>query len=282
MPNRRTEHSHFSSFDGLSLYAETDAVEAPRAAVLLSHGFAEHCGRYAEMVAGLNEQGLSCYRFDYRGHGRADGRRGHIFSFDDYLGDIRAFRDRVVQATPGLPRIMLAHSNGGLIALHSLADDPDGIDALVLSSPFFGFKIQVPAVKAGMGRLMSRLVPAFSMPTAIDPATVSHDPNVVAQYASDPLNGTAASSRWFTETVAAQASLRQKAGKVTLPVLMQLAGDDRIACVDSARQIFDRLSSEDRTWQVYEGLFHEIWFELERNRPISALYTWLNAQLEKV
>ena len=70
---------------------------------------------------------------------------------------------------------------------------------VALSSPFFGFGLKVPAWKAFAGRTLSRLVPALAMPTDIDPAIVSHDPEVGRQYKSEPLNGRTATARWFTE-----------------------------------------------------------------------------------
>ncbi len=280
--NIRHEIDHFSAPDGVKLFWKADEVEAPRAALMLVHGFGEHCGRYDGVVARLNDQGYSVYRLDLRGHGQSDGARGHIFSFSDYLRDVATFRGRVVDRIGETPQILMGHSNGGLVAFHSAVSQPGDLIGLVMSSPFFGFEIKVPKIKAFAGRIMSKYVPAFALPTDLDPATVSHDPEVVADYAADPLNHAVASGRWLTETTEAHRRAMVLAPELKLPVLLQAAGDDKIVSTDSAKAVFDRFGSEDRTWQRYEGFFHEIWFELERERPLAELERWLRERTTRV
>ena len=69
------------SRDGTNLYYQINSATHPRAVALLVHGYADHSGRYSELVSELNNRGFTCYRFDYRGHGRSEGRRGHIDHF---------------------------------------------------------------------------------------------------------------------------------------------------------------------------------------------------------
>lgn len=265
-----------STRDGVRLHFAADEVPTPRAALMFIHGFGEHCHRYDGTVARLCGRGYSCYRIDVRGHGQSEGARGHVFAFDEYLRDAAALRAEVARRVgPDVPRFLVGHSNGGLIALHSVARDPEGVRGLVMSSPFFGFQLEVPFVKVAAARLMSRVAPAVGIPTGLDPKTVSHDPEVVHAYANDPLNVTVASGRWFTETVRAHDDALARARDVRVPVLLEMAGDDRIASLPAARNVFERLGSDDRTWRVYPGLFHEIWFEIENEAPLADLEQWL-------
>ena len=261
--------------DGVRLHFAADEVESPRAALMLLHGFGEHCHRYDAVVARMCAGGYSVYRIDLRGHGRSRGARGHVYAFEDYLQDAQALRDETARRQGESTRILLGHSNGGLVALHSLARSPEGVSGLVLSSPFFGFRIQVPAAKVLAGRVFSRIMPALGLPTGLDPTTVSHDPRIVEDYATDPLNVRVASGRWFTETVRAQTDALARARDLQLPVLLQQAGDDRIASSDAARNVYERLGGSDLTWREYPGLFHEIWFELENEAPLRDLEQWL-------
>jgi lysophospholipase len=265
--------------DGTRLYCESQTPAAPKAALLIVHGFADHCGRYAAMAADFVEKGYAVFRFDYRGHGRSDGKRGHIFAFDDYLQDLRAFRTWAESKSPNLPRFLLAHSNGALISLHGASAEPAGLDGVVLSSPFFGFGVKVPKAKAFVARHLSRRVPALTLATNLNAKEVSHDPAVIEGYSTDPLIGRVASSRWYTETVAAHARCEDAAKALTLPILVQQAGDDRIASAPDTRRVFEQIASSDKTYREYEGLFHEIWFELERAPVMSDLSTWIAAQL---
>lgn len=274
-----TESGHFAAADGTRLYFEYDRVEQPRAALLFLHGFADHCGRYARTTAHFNAAGYSTFRFDYRGHGRAEGRRGHIFDFADYLSDFQAFRAHVAERTSGLKRFVCAHSNGGLIATHAVSLDATGIDGLALSSPFFGISAPVPAWKSAAGKVLSRLMPAIALPLDLNPAHVSHDPEVIAGYGTDPLVGKVATARWLTATLKAHAAAPEAAARLRLPVLMQQAGDDRIADAKAAAAVFGRIGSADKTFIDYPGLYHELWFEADRARTVGDLEAWLGRHL---
>ncbi len=274
----KRERGTLRTSDGLRLYYQFDRLRKPLGAALIIHGFAEHCGRYDNLAAQLNEEGLSCYRFDLRGHGRSEGIRGHVSHFMDYLRDLATIRKQVFAEVEG-PRFLLGHSNGGLIAFHHLARDPTGFSGMVLSAPFFALKMKVPAWKRILGRGLSQLRPSFSLPADIHPEWVSHDPLVVKGYAEDPLMGQVATARWFTQTLAAQAELSKRAQKIQLPCLFQLAGDDKVASVEAAEEIFKRLPSSEKRCINYPGFFHEIWFEAQRERSIGDLRRWLSQQL---
>src|SRR5581483_3125752 len=189
------------SADGTSLHHSIWQADAPRAVVALLHGYAEHIARYEHVARALNAAGITVHGCDLRGHGRSAGPRGHIDRFDDYLDDARALV--TAARSEKLPLFVLGHSNGGLIATHHVLRQPEGIAGLVLSSPFFGLKLAVPAVKVMAARVASRVYPRLALPSGLHGADVSRDPTVQADYDRDPLNNKAATARWFTETMAA-------------------------------------------------------------------------------
>ncbi|HKT96511.1 MAG TPA: alpha/beta fold hydrolase, partial [Paraburkholderia sp.] len=102
----------------LPLYVWHAETVAPRAAIALIHGLAEHAGRYAALAARLNAAGIDVYAIDLRGHGRAGGRRAWVTRFDDYLDDAQALVEHA--ATPcsarKTPLFLMGHSMGGAIA----------------------------------------------------------------------------------------------------------------------------------------------------------------------
>ena len=56
-------------------------IANPKATIIISHGIAEHSGRYKELAGILNENGYDVITFDHLGHGKSDGKRGNIKSF---------------------------------------------------------------------------------------------------------------------------------------------------------------------------------------------------------
>ena len=74
----RHDEGFFSARDNLRLFWETDLPDGPpRAHLGVVHGYADHCGRYRATIDALVGRGFAVHAFDYRGHGQADGRRGH-------------------------------------------------------------------------------------------------------------------------------------------------------------------------------------------------------------
>jgi lysophospholipase len=271
------ETAFLSSDDGTKLFYEYLAPERPVGLVLMVHGFADHCGRYLAMAKDLASRGYGVLRFDYRGHGRSDGRRGHIFRFDEYLMDFDAAYSGLSERNPGsLPLFVMAHSYGGLITLH--ASRRHRFDGVVFSSPFYGFAIKIPAWKAFAGRLLSRYIPGLSMPTDIDPSIVSHDPATIDEYAIDPLIGRVATTRWLTETEAAHEDIPQLAAAFDVPVLFQQAGDDQLVDASAGRRAFDAFPSADKTWIEYPDQYHEIWFEMDRQPTLDAAFNWIETR----
>ena len=84
---------------------------------------------------------------------------------------------------------------------------------------------------------------------------------------ADPLIGRVASARWLTETEKAQHNLESLATNVTLPILYQQAGDDRLVDAEAGRRVFDAFASQDKTWQAYPDQFHEIGLNLNGRKP---------------
>ena len=156
--------------------------------------------------------------------------------------------------------------------------DPSDIKGLALSSPFFGMADGIPKWKIGLGKVLSKYLPSLSLPTDIDPADVSHDPNTINEYATDTLMGRTASTRWLTETLGAQERAFAQAHQLAVPLLWQQAGDDRLVSKGQSRSMFDATGSSDKTWVEYPEMYHEIWFERERELPIGKLKAWLEEQ----
>jgi alpha-beta hydrolase superfamily lysophospholipase len=266
--------------DGLALAAEHHVRPGCRAVVTLVHGYAEHTGRYAGLVAALDGAGYAVHLFDLRGHGRSGGVRGHVRHFAEYLDDLDLLRERVDQVQPREPgrlRLLVGHSLGGLIALCYVLRRPDAFDALAVLSPYLQLAIAPPRLKLALAGLASRLFPTLLMSSDLEAGGLSHDPAVIAAYVADPLVFKTVNPRWFFETRRAQRELLARAGEIRLPLLMQLGGADPIADPAASRRLFDRLGSADRRLEVYPGLLHELLNEVERARVERDLLAWLDA-----
>ncbi len=246
--------------------------------VVIFHGYGEHCGRYDHVVRLLEEAGMAWFRFDFRGHGQSSGRRGHIDRFDDYLDDSQAAVDAARNRSPESPLYILGHSQGGLISLVYLSERNEALRGAIVTSPNIGFAFKVPAWKAIVGRAMSRLIPTLSLPADLDASTVSRDSEVVKAYVADPLVHGVASARWFTEVVAAQERILANANGIKTPLFVIQAGDDKLVDPEMTKKLFASLGSEDKTIEVYDGLYHEVLNEPEGESIMGSIVEWISAR----
>jgi alpha-beta hydrolase superfamily lysophospholipase len=267
----------FDAGDGLRLFFRRWFVPEPKGLVAMVHGFAEHSGRYGHVADFLCEQGWSVATFDCRGHGQSGGRRAHIDHFQDYLDDTTSFLEEIKKAGYQQLPIMLGHSQGGLIGARYVQMLPDSVAGLVLSSPYLALVMKVPAVKAAAGKVVSKIFPTLAMKTGLDPSILSHDRDVVEKYTADPLVSNIATARWFTEITEAQATAVQQAGGIKCPLLMLLAGDDRLVSAPVSKNLFNGAASADKTLHEYEGFYHEVLNEVGRDKVLADLKTWLES-----
>lgn len=264
-----------TSRDGTRLHGLTSAPDAPWGVVSLIHGHGEHSGRYGHVLDALNAAGLAVYAVDLRGHGRSAGRRGHIMAWREYVEDAAVTHAAATADGLGdLPRFQLGHSMGGLVAAQTALARVAPLAGLILSGPLLGLSMPVPPLKALAGRPMSRLVPSFSLPTGLDAALISHDPNEVAAYRADPLVHDRASSRWFTEMLAAVDDTHARAAELTMPVLIMHGGADGLTDPNGSRRLAARLP--DGQLHILDGFYHEIFNEVERQRPLDLMTDWFS------
>jgi lysophospholipase len=279
----KLESGPFPSRDGTRLYGEwhlpaAAASATTRGAALVVHGYADHGGRYTEVAQKLAGIGLAALTIDYRGHGRADGQRGHCESFSEYLDDLDAAITRARVATNGGPLLLVTHSHGGLLALRALTDlaRPVKVDGVVLSSPFLGFR-PVPRAKAAAGKVASRLYPALSMPNGLSIDDLTHDEQIKRVSAADGLRHDQATARWFTEAEGAQEFVLRFADRLAVPSLWLVANADPIVDVATTKRVYERAGG-DKKLELYEGYFHEIFNEVGRARVFQDLTRWISSK----
>jgi acylglycerol lipase len=250
---------------------------SPRGLLLVCHGMGEHSGRYATVVEALLPDGWAVYGVDHRGHGRSAGRRAHIRRYADFLADFDTFRRTVAGRHPDLRPFLLGHSMGGQIALAYALDHQDGLAGLVLSAPALAVPAVPRAVRSAF-TMAARIAPTLRR-AVVDLSTISRDEAVVAGYRTDALvhqgHPTIALSLALADQIAL---LPARVGGLTLPVLVQHGTADRICSPDGSRALEASIGTADLTVRWYDGLWHEIYHEPEREKPLTDLREWLNTR----
>ena len=244
---------------GLDLHLHAWPVSGPQAAVALLHGYGEHAGRYDHVARAFNDRGIAVYAVDLRGHGRSPGSRAHVDAFTDYHRDADALVLHVKERHPGVPLFVFAHSMGALVYLHwALAGRGQDLRGVCLSSPFLGIQIPVSGAKAAAGRFLSKVLPKMGLPSGLNGAAVTRDPEMAKKYDSDPLMNKNAGARWFTEAMAAIDKVLSQAHQLERPLILLYGGDDRVANPDATDKLVAKLTMKDRTVERLPGHYHEL------------------------
>jgi lysophospholipase len=270
----------FPAKDNLRLFRRAFVPPAPRAAVAVLHGYADHSGRYLEVMGHLARRGLSVHGLDYRGHGQADGRRGHIDSFSQYLDDVGLFLGLIDKETKGLPLFILAHSHGALIAVeYALAHPEAAIAGAILTDPYLKLALSPPAALVAISGLLSRTVPWFSVKNRLQASMLTRDEAIQKATERDPLYNQTATARWFIESKKVQVEVMRRAPEYRWPTLMLLGGADPIASHDASMAFFERAGAADKQLKTYDDFRHEILNEVGRERVFADIDGWLDARI---
>ena len=246
----------------------------PRGVLLICHGMGEHSGRYATVVDALVPDGWAVYGLDHRGHGRSGGVRVHVSHYADFLADLDTFRRMVATRHETRP-FLLGHSMGGQIALAYALDHQDDLAGLVLSAPALQAP-PVPRAVRAVATALARVTPRLRR-AVVDIATISRDEAVVTDYRTDALVHQGHPTIALSLALAEQMTLLPaRVRDLRLPLLVQHGTDDRICPPDGSRALAESVGTDDLTVRWYDGFWHEIYHEPERERPLADLREWLD------
>ncbi len=265
--------------DGFTLATACWTPAAPRAVVLISHGHAEHLGRYAHVIDAIVSEGYAVYGQDHRGHGRSSGERALVMRFDEYVEDFRLLALVARAAHPDLPQVVLGHSMGGLIASRYALAHGDDLVALVISGAAFIVDEGVSAPARLAAKLIARIAPRAPVPRD-DTDSLSYDPAVKIAFKADPLNYNGKTRmRTAVEMSTAGSDALARASDLRLPLLAMHGADDTLTSPRGTELFYERASSTDKTMVLWPHMKHEIFNEFERAKVIAYVVEWLDQRI---
>lgn len=270
----------FQSAQGANIYYQHwQPQDAPKAVLLVVHGLAEHSGRYMNLVNYFVPRGYAVYGLDHIGHGKSDGRRVYIERFSDFTGPLKTYFDMIQGWHPGKPVFLVGHSMGGLIGAVYLLEHQDELKGAVLSAPAVKVSDTISPITITVGKILSGILPQAGL-LALDAAAISKDKAVVSAYINDPLVYTGkVTARLAAEMLSAMQRVTAQAADIRLPILLLQGSADRLVDPGGAKMLQENASTPDKTLKVYDGLYHEVFNEPEREQVLQDVEAWLEAHL---
>ncbi len=260
------------------LFAHDWEIDNPKAVICLVHGMGEHCERYHHVADFYAQHGFAMMAFDHVGHGKSDGKRGHMPNYDNILDDVDLLLKKVDEKYPGIPKVLYGHSMGGNVTLNYILKRNPDISAFVTTGPWVELAFKPPSALVMLGKVMRNIFPGFSQDSGLDTTSLSTDAAVVKAYEEDQyVHGkiTAATGMNFMDK--GQWLLAQDA-KVKIPTLIMHGGDDKITSPDASQKLASQLKG-DVTFKRWNGMYHEIHNEVENEQVFNYTLEWLNSKL---
>jgi alpha-beta hydrolase superfamily lysophospholipase len=297
---RPVEEKTFQTHDGVDLfYRYWPAVSpTPKGAILLFHRGHEHSGRMAHLADELDLPEFAVFAWDARGHGRsraalaseASGQRGTSLEvrapdtrpepgssaragergFRPSLGtsvrDVDTFVHHVA-ASYGIAvetMAVIAQSVGAVLISVWAHDYAPKIRCMVLASPAFKVKLYVPFARLGL-KLQHRWRGHFFVNSYVKAQFLTHDPERIASYRSDPLITRPIAVNILLGLYEASERVVADARAITVPTQLLISGADWVVHHGPQHRFYERLGTPIKERHILPGFYHDTFGELGRS-----------------
>jgi alpha-beta hydrolase superfamily lysophospholipase len=248
------------------------------ASITLIHGIGEHSGRYQSMAEYYCSKGISILSYDQRGHGKTEGKRGHIRSYDVAAEDIDHFLHENLLRHPDAPQFIYGHSLGGAMALYFCLTHKPNINGAVITAPGLAPGTPFPPLIMFIAKILAIITPSFTMSNRLERKYLSRDPEVAQKYSSDPLVHDQVSASLGMDLINKGAWMVKSAGSLELPVLLMYGTEDHLANVQMIHEFIDNAKSL-LSVKVWDGFYHEIHNEPEKKQVYDYAINWIKSKL---
>lgn len=272
---------NWKTWDGLQMYSKGWAPQGkPKAVICLVHGVGEHIGRYAHVAEAMNRQGYAFLGFDLRGHGKSAGPRGHTPSFEAFMKDIDCFLEEAAQRYPEKPRFLYGHSLGGILVLSYALRRKPKLAGVISTAAGLRTALEEQKVKVLMARVLGALMPNMAIASGLDTSTLSRDPAVEQAYVTDPLVHDKMTLGFGKTMLSAIPWAFEHASEFPLPLLIMHGAKDMLGYPRGSQEFASLAPKEKCTLKMWEGFYHEIHNEPEKEQVFKVMADWMDGQLK--
>jgi alpha-beta hydrolase superfamily lysophospholipase len=253
----------------------------PRSRIFCLHGIQSHAGWYEHSCRELAAAGHAVYFLDRRGAGVNQQARGDTPSFRRLLDDIAELVRASCLAGPKTKTILMGISWGGKLAVGMQKRHAGLVDGLALLSPGICSQVKTPFSRR-FAVLVSRLFrprKLFPIPLS-EPELFTDNPQWLEFLRGDQLALHQATARFLVQSTRLDIYLRLAWRYVRVPVLLMLAGKDRIIDNAATRRFVETFPSKDKRVIEYPEAHHTLEFEPDPGPFLGDLQAWLSETAE--
>lgn len=252
----------------------------PKANLLVTHGYDEHCGRYTFLAEFFAQKGYQVLLYDLPGHGRSYGARCHIGHYDTYLQTMDFVLHYFEENFGKYFLFLFGHSMGGLItSLYLEKPAPENLKAAALSGPYLDCSIPMPTPVKAFADFMGRILPRAGIKSTFTGKDVTQNPEIITAYDNDTLRSRRTTFGWFHASNRAQAQVQSDFNKISTPLLCWAGDEDKLAATDTTEKLMAQLKG-DKEFRRCQKCYHEVLNEKEyRQSGLEAILAWYEKYL---
>ena len=283
------------------IYFPCDAM--PKATILLLHGMSEHYERHLDFIAFLNSNGVDCYTYNHRGHGKdftvaAQGSALPGKGYDTYVMDVIRISKYIREHKRTSAFFLFGHSFGSIITRNVIQKDWDYSGVIVSSTTYY--PPLTASILAFVGRFSclfggkykkspffnslifdNKKYQSFEGRTYFD--WLTSDNVEIGKYINDPYCGYTYAKGFYKDLAVlnklASSFNRIRKTNRSLPIIL-LSGDndpvtDFSKAISSLENIYDRLGFTNVSSRIYPDSRHEILHDKSREAVLDDILEFI-------
>ncbi len=286
-----------------------------RSTVQITHGGAEHSGRYDRLARFLAAEGSVVYALDLRGHGQTAGPgelgQAGVSAWSDMTADIRQLAEIAHTEYPELPLIAFGHSMGSALTQCHIQNHGDLLTGAILcgtmgalpgvdddAAPALIDQLRILATgpdAAAPSEFFGSLIAGLNAPFIANVAEPTgsewqtSDPDEMRLFQSDPLCGQLFSNAMTYAAIKGFHDLwlpeNESRIPVDLPILIIAGTEDPVGgntiTIQNLINRYMKQGHRSLDYRFYAGGRHEILNEPGKDRVHRDIWHWLTRTLDK-
>jgi len=243
--------------------------------VFIIHGLGEHSGRYEDFAKNLTRKNIGVFCIDLIGHGKSNGKRGHIKSFEDYINAVENGIIFIRKKFLDTPIILFGHSLGGLICLKFLLDrESKEIEKAILSSPWIETALKIPKHLLFIHKIFQKIIPRLQLSNNLITSHLSKNQKVVTDYESDILVHDKITLNLFSEILTTIEDVLKRSSRIKVQTFIYHGKNDKIISYKGTEKIAN--SIPNNKFILFDNIYHEPHNDIEKDVIYKEINDFIN------
>lgn len=244
--------------------------------VVIVHNILEHTGRYAYVITMLRRNGYHVIMGDLPGQGQTSrANKGQLEHFDIYHETLIEWV-RIANEYK-IPTFVMGVGLGGLILLNVLEKTELPIEGMLLLSPLLEFKRNNKTRKNMLISNVGKGSKDARFKLGIETKDLTRNDEVIEETKQDGLMLRKVTYKWYNILLETMKDTVQHFKDIqSMPTLLMYGTEDKLLELRSFNELKNNLNTNEFYFKVWEGFYHEIHNEPERDQVMHYVLTFLN------